>query len=184
MGTVTASQKMLTLQALSSSLNAGTAKGGCLGRGEAFGVPSGNLSLRTAASILHIVDARKMLHQIRDPPLPSVGVARGLLQERTLQFQHGNVRVHCQKLGVFQRPPLTRPNTSAKVLRYKWEAYRDTDWWCIYYFLQEEGILAQVYRDRNGGCIAILFKSYCIGVRVDLTLLKKLATHVQLLVNF
>ena len=35
--TVTASHKMLTLQALSSSLNAGTAKKGCLGRGEASG---------------------------------------------------------------------------------------------------------------------------------------------------
>ena len=22
-----------------------------------------------------------------------------------------------------------------KVSRYKWEAYRDTNWWCIYYFL-------------------------------------------------
>ena len=39
LGTVTASHKMLTLQALSSSLNAGTAKGGCVGRGEAFGCP-------------------------------------------------------------------------------------------------------------------------------------------------
>ena len=39
-GTVTASQKVLSLQALSSSLNAGTGKGGgCLGRGEAFGCP-------------------------------------------------------------------------------------------------------------------------------------------------
>ena len=39
LGTVTASHKMLTLHALSSSLNAGTAKRGCLGRGEAFGCP-------------------------------------------------------------------------------------------------------------------------------------------------
>ena len=38
-GTVTASHRMLSLQALSSSLNAGTAKRGCLGRGEAFGWP-------------------------------------------------------------------------------------------------------------------------------------------------
>ena len=38
-GTVTASHKMLTLQALSSSLNADTAERGCLGRGEAFGYP-------------------------------------------------------------------------------------------------------------------------------------------------
>ena len=36
-GTVTASQKILTLQALSSSLNAGTAERGCLGREKAFG---------------------------------------------------------------------------------------------------------------------------------------------------
>ena len=36
-GTVTASHKVLTLQALSSSLNAGAAKWGCLGRGEALG---------------------------------------------------------------------------------------------------------------------------------------------------
>ena len=38
-GTVTASHEMPNLQALSSSLNAGTAKGGCLGRGEALGCP-------------------------------------------------------------------------------------------------------------------------------------------------
>ena len=38
-GTVTASHKTLTLQALSSSLNAGTAKRGCLSRGKAFGSP-------------------------------------------------------------------------------------------------------------------------------------------------
>ena len=36
-GTVMASHEMLTLQALSSSLNAGTGKRGCLGRGKAFG---------------------------------------------------------------------------------------------------------------------------------------------------
>ena len=36
-GTVTASPYKLTLEALSSSLNAGTAKRGCLGRGKAFG---------------------------------------------------------------------------------------------------------------------------------------------------
>ena len=35
--TVTASHKMLTLQALSSSLTAGTARRGCLGRGEQNG---------------------------------------------------------------------------------------------------------------------------------------------------
>ena len=38
-GTVTASHKMLSLQALSSSLNAGTAKRGSLDQGKAFGWP-------------------------------------------------------------------------------------------------------------------------------------------------
>ena len=37
--TVTASHRMLSLQALSSSLNAGTAKRGFLGQGKAFGRP-------------------------------------------------------------------------------------------------------------------------------------------------
>ena len=63
-------------------------------------------------------------------------------------------------------PTTPDPNTSAaKVSRYKWEAYRDTNWWCIYYFLPTGGqMLLQKYRDRNGRrCIAILFKS--IGVR-------------------
>ena len=32
-------------------------------------------------------------------------------------------------------PTTPDPNTSAKVSRYKWEAYRDTNWWCIYYCL-------------------------------------------------
>ena len=60
-------------------------------------------------------------------------------------------------------PTTPDPNTFAKVSQYKWEAYRDTNWWCIYYFCQEGGILLQKYRDRNGRCIAVLFKS--IGVR-------------------
>ena len=61
-------------------------------------------------------------------------------------------------------PTTLDPNTSEKASRYKWEAYRDTHWWCLYYFLPRGGgILLQKYRDRNGRCIAILFKS--IGVR-------------------
>ena len=28
-------------------------------------------------------------------------------------------------------PTTPDPNTSAKVSRYKWEACRDTNWWCI-----------------------------------------------------
>ena len=40
----------------------------------------------------------------------------------------------------FGRLPTTPdPNTSARALRYKWEAYRDTNWWCIYYFLPRVG---------------------------------------------
>ena len=30
-------------------------------------------------------------------------------------------------------PTTPDPNTSAKASRYKWEAYRDTNWWCMYY---------------------------------------------------
>ena len=61
-------------------------------------------------------------------------------------------------------PTTPDPNTSAEVSRCKWEAYRDTNWCRIYTtFCQEKGILLQKYRDRNGRCIAILFKS--IGVR-------------------
>ena len=55
------------------------------------------------------------------------------------------------------------PNTSEKVSRYKWEAYRDTNWWCIYYFLPRGGHTFAKVCHRNGRCIAILFKS--IGVR-------------------
>ena len=32
-------------------------------------------------------------------------------------------------------PATPDPDTFAKVSRYKWEPYRDTYWWCIYYFL-------------------------------------------------
>ena len=60
---------------------------------------------------------------------------------------------HFMGMGVV---PASLTNTSAKVLRYKREPYRDTHWWCIYYFCQEEGILFQKYHDRNERCIAIL----------------------------
>ena len=50
-GTVTESHNMLTLQALSSSLIAGTAKGGLPGPRTNFWVRSGSLSPKTAASI-------------------------------------------------------------------------------------------------------------------------------------
>ena len=50
LGTVTVSQNMLTLQALSSSLNAGAERGSAWDE-ERLWVPSGSLSPRTAASI-------------------------------------------------------------------------------------------------------------------------------------
>ena len=66
-------------------------------------------------------------------------------------------------------PPTLDPNTSANVSRYKWEPCCDTIWWCIYYFLPRAGNALQKHRDRNGRCIAILFKS--IEWRGHLTLL-------------
>ena len=50
-GTVTTSQKMLTLQELSSSLNAGATKRGCLDRRKAFRCPLVACSPKTAACI-------------------------------------------------------------------------------------------------------------------------------------
>ena len=36
-------------------------------------------------------------------------------------------------------PTTPDPNTFAKVSRYRWEPYRDTNWWCIYYSLPRGG---------------------------------------------
>ena len=57
-------------------------------------------------------------------------------------------------------PTTPDPNTSAKVSRYKWEAYRDTNWWCIYYFLPQGGHTFAKVCHRNGRCIAIFFHMY------------------------
>ena len=57
-------------------------------------------------------------------------------------------------------PMTPDPNTSAEVSRYKWEAYRDTNWWCIYYFLPQGGHTFTKVCHRNGSCIAILFRMY------------------------
>ena len=54
-GTVTASQKMLSLQALSRFLNAGPANGGCLGRGEAPGCLRQSVP-QNGRVHLHIID--------------------------------------------------------------------------------------------------------------------------------
>ena len=36
-------------------------------------------------------------------------------------------------------PTTPGPNTSAKVARCKWEAYRDTNRWCVFYLLPKGG---------------------------------------------
>ena len=54
-GTATASHKMPTLQALSSSLNAGTAKS-CLGREEVFGCPAAACPPQNGRVHLHIIE--------------------------------------------------------------------------------------------------------------------------------
>ena len=49
------------------------------------------------------------------------------------------------KLGTVPTTP--DPNSFAKVSRYKWEPYRDTNWWCRYCFLPRGGhALAEVSR--------------------------------------
>ena len=66
-------------------------------------------------------------------------------------------------------PTTPDPNTSAKVSRYKWEAYRDTNWWCLYYFLPRGGILLQKYAIEMGGVSRYFSK--VSGSGVDWTLL-------------
>ena len=73
-----------------------------------------------------------------------------------------------QTLDIGGVPTTPDPNTSAKISRYKWEAYRDTNWRLVHTtFCQGEGILLQKYRDRNGRCIATLFKSIGVRGRLD-----------------
>ena len=45
-------------------------------------------------------------------------------------LEGGLLRKGCSSFGGVPTTP--DPNTSAKVSRYKWEAYRDTNWWCVY----------------------------------------------------
>ena len=59
-GTVTASHRTLTLKALSSSLNAGTAKRGCLGRVEALGCLLA-ICPQNGHAHLHIIDFSETL---------------------------------------------------------------------------------------------------------------------------
>ena len=66
--------------------------------------------------------------------------------------------------GTIGGVPTTRhPNTSAEVSRHKWGRIVIQIGGVYTTFCQAEGILSQKYRDKNGRCIAILFKN--IGVR-------------------
>ena len=61
-------------------------------------------------------------------------------------------------------------NTSAKVSRYKWEPYRDTNWWCICYFLPRGGpIFCKSIAIEMGGVSRYFSK--ISGPGVDVTLL-------------
>ena len=83
-------------------------------------------------------------------PSPSWGLCNdnNISRQYNLRFQ------------IFGSVPTTPdPNTSAKVSRYKWEAYRDTNW-CIYYGLPQGGHTFAKVCHRNGRCIAILFHMY------------------------
>ena len=76
-GTVTISHKMLPLQALSSSLNAGTAKRGCLGRGEAFGCPPAVCPPKRPCPFAHY---RSSIHFHRLVPRSSSHIGHGPLR--------------------------------------------------------------------------------------------------------
>ena len=60
-------------------------------------------------------------------------------------------------------PTTPDPSTSAKASRYRLEPYLEANSWYIHFFLPKGGHTYAKYRDRNGRCIAIFFKS--IGVR-------------------
>ena len=78
--------------------------------------------------------------------------------------------MHNQNLSLGDVPTTPDPNASAKVSRYKWEAYRETSWWCIYYFLPKRGqIFAEVIAIEMGGVSR--YFSEVSGSGVDLTLL-------------
>ena len=83
-------------------------------------------------------------------------------------------------------PTTPDPNTLARLSRYKWEPYRDTNWWCVCTtFSHEEGILLQKHRERNGRCIAILFESIRITGRFGSPELRpsKCSSHLRLVLD-
>ena len=75
------------------------------------------------------------------------------------------------------------PNTSAKVSRYKWEPYRDTNWWCTYYFLPRGGHTLAKVCHRNGRCIAIFFRSIGVRGRFDTPELRRASNSQITLLN-
>ena len=81
--------------------------------------------------------------------------------EEDVGEEHNFIHLRCVwGNGIIGSVPTTPdPNTSAKVSRYKWETYRDTNW-CIYYFLPQGGHTFTKVCHRNGRCIAILFRMY------------------------
>ena len=65
------------------------------------------------------------------PSLPSPGLHR---KEGGIKKTRGKLQLRRKKKGnpeIGGVPTTPDPNTSAKASRYKWEAYRDTNWWCI-----------------------------------------------------
>ena len=83
-GTVTVSHQMLALQALSSSLNAGTAKRGCLGRGGLLGALRQSVPQNGRAH-LHILETSAP-KSVCFPAAPVVGI-------NSLTPGHPSVRV-------------------------------------------------------------------------------------------
>ena len=75
---------------------------------------------------------------LRFPAASSVFCSFLLLQTTCLADQGPNLP---NSARIFDKLPFLRfigsvpttpdPNTSEKVARYKWEAYRDTNWWCM-----------------------------------------------------
>ena len=57
----------------------------------------------------------------------------------TLPLQPPLPEIVLVRLNLGGLPTTPDPNASAKASRYKWEAYRDTNWCCIYCFLPGRG---------------------------------------------
>ena len=90
------------------------------------------------------------------PSIPQGGTKRN----------HQDLRNHlsCTEVKILGSFPTTPDlNTSAEASQYRWEQYPDTSWWCVLLSAKRRGYFCESIFDRNGRCIAILFRS--IGVR-------------------